>query len=65
MIGRSLEKTIIIDNIGDNFNFTSPDNGIQIISWYDDLDDTELEKYVGFLKEIAVRKEPDVRPVIK
>lgn len=27
-LGRPLEKTIIIDNIKENFEYTSPDNGI-------------------------------------
>jgi CTD small phosphatase-like protein 2 len=39
LIGREIEKTIIIDNIGENFEYTNPNNGLQIISWYNDLDD--------------------------
>jgi TFIIF-interacting CTD phosphatase-like protein len=65
MIGRDLSKVIIIDNIAENFLFTNPDNGLEIISWYDDLDDKELDRYVPFLCEIALRKENDVREVIK
>lgn len=65
LIGRDLSKTIIIDNIGDNFNYTNPDNGLEIVSWYDDLDDKELDRYIPFLLEIAKRKEDDVREVIK
>ena len=38
-IGRDLQKTIIIDNLPENFNLTTPLNGIQISSWYDDMDD--------------------------
>jgi CTD small phosphatase-like protein 2 len=64
LIGREIEKTIIIDNIGENFEHTNPDNGLQIVSWYDDLDDTELDKYIPFLKEMVLRKIPDVREVI-
>ena len=64
MIGREIEKTIIIDNIGENFEHTNPDNGLQIVSWYDDLDDTELDKYIPFLREMVLRKIPDVREVI-
>ena len=64
LIGREIEKTIIIDNIGENFEHTNPDNGLQIVSWYDDLDDTELDKYITFLKEMVLRKIPDVREVI-
>eukprot|EP00347_Sterkiella_histriomuscorum_P017606 403348696 len=65
LIGRDLSKCIIIDNIGENYEYTQPDNGLEIVSWYDDLDDVELEKYVSFLSEIALRQEPDVREVIK
>lgn len=64
MIGRDISKTIIIDNIGENFEHTNPDNGLEIVSWYDDLDDKELDKYIPFLKEIVVREVPDVREVI-
>ena len=60
-----MSKTIIIDNIGENFLYTNPDNGLEIVSWYDDLDDKELDKYIPFLCEMAIRREPDVREVIK
>lgn len=55
MIGRDLAKVIIIDNIGENFEYTNPDNGLEIVSWYDDLDDKELDRYIPFLSEIARR----------
>jgi CTD small phosphatase-like protein 2 len=43
LLGRDIKKTIIIDNLRENFWSTCPDNGIEIESWYgDDLDDTEL-----------------------
>ena len=64
-IGRDLSKTVIIDNIGENFEFCNPDNGLQITSWYDDLDDRELERFIPFLTEMALRREVDVREVIK
>ena len=35
MLGRPLNKTLIVDNIGTNFRL-QPDNGIQILSWYHD-----------------------------
>jgi CTD small phosphatase-like protein 2 len=28
LLGRDIETTIIIDNIGENFVYTTPDNGI-------------------------------------
>lgn len=65
LIGRNLRKTLIIDNIAENFLYTQPFNGIPIISWYDDLDDKELDKLLPFLKEIVIRGETDVREVIK
>ena len=64
LIGRDLAKTIIVDNIKENYMYTTPDNGLEITSWYDDLDDNELDKYQMFLKEIATQKEQDVRVVI-
>lgn len=60
-----MSKTIIIDNIADNFVFTNPYNGLEIVSWYDDLDDKELDKYIPFLKSMVERKENDIRPIIK
>ena len=54
LIGRDLKKTIIIDNIAENFLYTQPYNGIKIVSWYDDLDDTELDTLLPFLKQIVV-----------
>ncbi len=53
-LGRDLSKTVIVDNIGLNFETTTPSNGIQIISWYNDMDDKELDKIGQFLKELAV-----------
>ena len=41
-IGRSLDKTIIVDNIADNFLMQKL-NGIFISTWYDDPFDTELK----------------------
>ena len=38
------------------------DNGIPIISWYDDEKDTELLKLIGFLKKISDVE--DVRPIV-
>ena len=41
ILGRDLNKTIIVDNISENF-LLQPENGISIKSWYDDEDDTAL-----------------------
>ena len=54
LIGRDLSKTIIVDNIAENFDSTTPNNGIQILSWFDNLDDSELYFIGDFLKHIAI-----------
>jgi CTD small phosphatase-like protein 2 len=36
-LGRDLSRTIIVDNLAENFSVT-PENGIWVESWYDDLD---------------------------
>jgi CTD small phosphatase-like protein 2 len=52
-IGRPNAKTIIVDNIADNF-LLQKDNGIFIKSWYDDPYDTELKDLIPLLKQIAL-----------
>ncbi|TNV73858.1 hypothetical protein FGO68_gene15839 [Halteria grandinella] len=52
-LGRSLERTIIIDNLEENFMHTTPTNGIWVESWYDDMDDNVLELLTPFLKRIV------------
>jgi len=63
-LGRALERTIIIDNLAENFIHTTPDNGIWVESWYDDMDDTVLEQLIPFLREIVTERIPDVRKVL-
>jgi len=66
LIGRDIKKTIIIDNLKENFESTCPNNGIEIESWYgDDLEDTALRDLIPFLKAIVENEEKDVRKVIK
>lgn len=48
-IGRSIAKTIIVDNVAENFQL-QPDNGILIRSWYDDMSDTALEDLAPLLR---------------
>ena len=38
-LGRKLERTIIVDNLAENFMATTPNNGIWVESWYDDMQD--------------------------
>ena len=59
-IGRDLTKTIIIDNIAENFQF-QPDNGIFIKSWFEDEEDTALFELTPLLIAIASSGLPDVR----
>ena len=49
LLGRDLRKTIIIDNLKENFEKTTPDNGIHISNFEGCFDDTELPRYEKFL----------------
>jgi len=40
-LGRDLSKTLIVDNLPENFRM-QPDNGIAIKAWYDDHEDNAL-----------------------
>ena len=64
LLGRDLEKTIIIDNLKQNFDKTTPDNGIHISNFEGCFDDTELPKLEKFLTELALNDVDDVRDVI-
>lgn len=39
LLGRSLKRTIIVDNLAENFMETTPLNGVWVESWYDDMQD--------------------------
>jgi len=62
-IGRDLEKTIIIDNLKENFCW-QPSNGIHILTWYDDESDEELLKISNFLKQAIDLGCTDVREAL-
>jgi CTD small phosphatase-like protein 2 len=64
LLGRDINRTIIIDNISDNF-ILQPENGIFISTWYDDMSDTFLEEISPLLVEIVERKVPDVRKALR
>lgn len=51
-LGRNLAKTIIIDNLAQNF-YLQPDNGILIGTWLSDPKDTELSKLEPILKSVV------------
>eukprot|EP00826_Nyctotherus_ovalis_P003777 TRINITY_DN10775_c0_g2_i9.p2 TRINITY_DN10775_c0_g2~~TRINITY_DN10775_c0_g2_i9.p2 ORF type:complete len:140 (-),score=47.92 TRINITY_DN10775_c0_g2_i9:113-532(-) len=59
-VGRELKRTIIVDNLAENFQL-QPYNGIMIKSWTGDQSDTALFELAPILKEIAVKKVDDVR----
>lgn len=65
LLGRDLSKTIIIDNLKENFERTTPDNGIHISNFEGCFDDTELPKYQRFLSCLAHNEETDVKSVIR
>ena len=63
LLGRDLSKTIIIDNMAENFQFKNPLNGIWVESWYNDANDKELTLLIPFLKSI-VEQQVDVRSIL-
>ena len=63
-LGRDLNRTIIIDNIAENFDL-QPNNGIHILSWFSNKADTELLKLEPFLKSIVENNVQDVKEVLK
>ena len=63
-LGRQLDKTIIVDNITENF-LLQPENGISIKSWFDDPDDTALADLAPLLRQIVEQKVPDIRLALK
>ena len=64
MLGRDMNKIIIIDNISDNF-ILQPDNGIFISTWYDDMNDNFLDEITPLLIEVVEKKVPDVRKALR
>ena len=60
-VGRRMEDTIIIDNSPNSYQF-QPENGMAILSWYDDPEDRELMRYIPAL--VLLAEVDDVRPVI-
>ena len=63
-IGRDMAKTIIVDNVAENFQL-QPDNGIFIKSWFDDQNDTALSELAPLLKQIVKKQVPDVRDALR
>ena len=63
-LGRDLSRTIIVDNISDNFE-RQWENGIEIKTWVGDATDRELDVMAGFLSGIVEAQVKDVRPLIR
>ena len=47
-----------------NFLYTTPNNGIWVESWYDDMHDQVLPNLEKFLGEIVEKQVPDVRELL-
>jgi len=62
-LGRDLKKTIIVDNIRENFERQDA-NGIEIVTWLNDPNDRELDNLMVFLKGLVEAQVKDVRPLI-
>ena len=63
-IGRDLSKTLIVDNLADNFKLQQ-NNGILISTWIDDMKDTQLNDLGKIFKNLIEKKPNDLRPIIK
>jgi CTD small phosphatase-like protein 2 len=63
-LGRDISKTLIVDNVAENFQL-QPDNGVFIRTWIDDPTDNALDELAPLLKEIAVRNVKDVREALR
>ena len=63
-IGRDLSKTIIVDNIAENFQM-QPNNGIFIKTWISDPYDHCLFILAPLLRSIVVKKCANVQDVLK
>ena len=61
-LGRDLKDIIIVDNSPISYAL-NPDNGLPILSWFDDRDDRELYHLTPILEFLA--DVPDVREYIK
>lgn len=62
-LGWDLGKTIIVDNVADNFQLQI-ENGIYIKSWFGDNSDTALKDLGRLLKQISLQN-LDVRVALK
>jgi len=59
-LGRDLARTIMVDNIAENYQLQQ-ENGIAIKSWITDPNDHALVKLIPLLEAIVIKEIPDVR----
>ena len=64
LLGRDLNKIIIIDNFPDNYKLQK-DNGLPINSWTGDINDTSLKDILNIMKYLVDKKVRDVREIIR
>ena len=64
LLGRDLNKTIIIDNYPDNYKLQQ-DNGLPINSWTGDINDTSLKDLLNIMKYFVEKNVKDVREIIR
>ena len=63
LLGRNLKRTIIIDNVWENFQL-QPQNAIYIKTWQNDDKDTCLIDLIEILKNIVYLNVSDVKPIL-
>ncbi|KAI4899084.1 hypothetical protein NFI96_022007, partial [Prochilodus magdalenae] len=51
-LGRQLDKTLILDNSPASYIF-HPENAVPVLSWFDDLEDTELLNLLPVFEELS------------
>jgi len=64
LLGRNLNKIIIIDNLPENYKLQE-DNGLPINSWFGDINDSSLKNLLTIMKFIAEKNVKDVREVVR
>ena len=64
LLGRDMNKILIVDNLPLNYELQK-NNGIEVPTWMNDINDTTLRDLALILKEIVKRKIHDVRKVVK
>lgn len=62
VLERDLKRTVLVDNSPHAYAY-NVDNGVPILSWFDDENDTELLKLIEFLRRI--HKVSDVRDIVR